>query len=112
MEGQVCDECGKGKFVRKKVDYILVGTNLGKFNAWVCSNCGETIFDGKESLKIENKAKKMGLWGLAAKTRIGTSGTALDVKIPKSIVNFMKLKKGKNVLIEPIDKDKIQITIS
>lgn len=112
MKGQICDECGNGKLIRKKIDYTLVGTSLGKFNAWVCSNCRETIFDGSESLKIENKAKKRGLWGLAAKTRIGTSGTALDVKIPKSIVNFMKLKKGKNVLIEPVDKDKIQITIS
>ncbi len=112
MENEICDECGKGKFVKKKVDYALAGVNLGKFDAWVCSNCKETIFEGKESIKIETKAKEQGIWGLAAKTRIGTSGTALDVKLPRAIVNFMKLKKGKEVIIEPIDKNKLQITIS
>ncbi|MBS3152237.1 hypothetical protein J4230_02395 [Candidatus Woesearchaeota archaeon] len=112
MKGEVCDECRKGKFIKKKIDYILVGINLGKFYAWVCSNCGETIFEGKESLKIENKAKQQGVWGLAAKTKIGTSGTALDVRFSRAIVNFMKLKKGKEVVVQPIDKNKIQITVS
>jgi len=112
MKNEKCDNCEKGKFKKKKIDYILVGTNLGKFDAFVCNNCGETEFEGKESSKIEIKAKELGVWGLAAKTRIGTSGTALDIKIPKMIVNFMKLKKGKEVIIEPTDKDKIQITIS
>ena len=112
MEGEICDECGKGNLLKKKIDYILVGVNLGRFNAWVCSNCGETVFDGNESVKIEEKAKKFGIWGLAAKTKIGTSGTALDVKIPRAIVNFMKLKKGRDVLIEPLDKNKIQIVVS
>ncbi len=63
MKEQICDECGKRKFIKKKIDYILVGTNLGKFDAWVCSNCEEIIFEGKESSKIEAKAKDMGIWG-------------------------------------------------
>lgn len=63
MKDQICDECGKRKFTKKKIDYILVGTNLGKFDALVCSNCKETIFEGKESSKIEAKAKKIGVWG-------------------------------------------------
>ena len=112
MEGQICDECKKGKFAKKKIEYMLLGTDLGKFDGWVCPNCGETIFDGKESAKIETKAREKGIWGLAAKTKIGTSGTALDVKIPKAIINFMKLKKGKEVSIEPIDKNKFQVIVS
>lgn len=111
MKQEICDECRKGKLEKKKVDYILLGVNLGKYDAFVCSNCGETIFDGKESINIEEKAKKLGLWGLAAKTKIGTSGTALDVKIPKAIVNFMSLKKGKEVIIEPLEKNRFQVTI-
>ncbi len=111
MEKQKCDECNKGRFVKKKVDYILLDINLGRFDAFVCNKCKETIFEGKESKKIELKAKEAGIWNLAAKTVIGTSGTALDIKIPKAIVNFMSLEKGNSVIIEPIAKNKIYITI-
>ena len=106
-----CDECNKGRKIKKKVDFILLGTNLGKFDASVCDSCGETLFEGKTMGLIEGNAKKAGLFGIAAKTRIGTSGNALDVKIPKSIINFFGLKKGQEVCIEPIDKTKFQVAI-
>ena len=51
------------------------------------------------------------VWGIAAKTRIGTSGNALDVKVPKAIVNFLKLRKGQEVIIEPIDEKRFQVGI-
>lgn len=106
-----CDVCNKGILEHKKVDYVLLGTNLGKYNAFVCSNCGETIFEGGVISEIEKKAKMAGLFGIAAKTRIGTSGNALDVKLPKVIVNFFKLRKGQEVCIEPIDQTRFQIAI-
>ncbi len=106
-----CDECNKGLLHKKKIDYLLLGKNLGKFDALVCDVCKETIFEGEELDLIEKKAREEGLWGIAAKTRIGTSGNALDVKFPKSIVDFLKLKKGQEVLIEPIDQKRVQIGI-
>jgi hypothetical protein len=106
-----CDECNKGTIHSKKVDYILLGKNLGKFTALVCDNCNETVYDGDEFEKIEKIAKEKGLWGISAKTKVGTSGNALDVKLPKSIVEFLKLKKGQEVLIEPIDDKKFQVAI-
>ncbi|MBI2668637.1 hypothetical protein HYX14_02230 [Candidatus Woesearchaeota archaeon] len=106
-----CDECGKGMLRESKVDYILLGQNLGKFDALVCDHCQETIFLGETLDLIEQKAKEKDLWGIAAKTRIGTSGNALDVKLPKQIVNFLHLKKGQEVLIEPIDQKKFQVAI-
>lgn len=106
-----CDECHKGMLHKKKIDYRLLGQNLGKFDALVCDTCEETIFEGEELDIIEKKAKEKGLWGIAAKTRIGTSGNALDVKFPKAIVDFLNLKKGQEVLIEPIDRNKVQIGI-
>lgn len=105
-----CDECG-GKVERKKVDYMLLGTNLGKFDALVCSSCSETLYEGAEFEKIEKKAKELGLWGLARKTRVGTSGSSLDVKLPKQIAEFLNVKKGQEVLIAPIDKKRVEITI-
>jgi len=105
-----CDEC-KGKVERKKVDYMLLGINLGKFNALVCSSCGEILYEGVEFEKIEKKAKELGIWGLARKTRVGTSGSSLDVKLPKQIAEFLNVKKGQEVLIAPIDKKRVEITI-
>ena len=103
-----CDECEKGTLHEKKVDYILLGQNLGKFNALVCNTCNETIFTAETFKAVEQIAREKGLWGLAAKTRIGTSGNALDVKLPKSIIDFMHLEKGQEVCIEPLDQKRFQ----
>ncbi len=103
-------ECG-GKLERKKVDYLLLGKNLGKFDALVCALCNETLFEGHTFSSIEKIAREKGLWGIAAKTKIGTSGNALDVKLPKSLVGFLKLHKGQEVLIEPIDERRFQVGI-
>ena len=104
-----CDNCGKGTLKEKKVEYMLLGQMLGKFDAMVCEVCHETLFQGDTLTLIEKRAKEKGLWGIAAKTRIGTSGNALDVKLPKSLVNFLKLKKGQEVVIEPIDEKRFQV---
>ena len=105
-----CGEC-KGRIERKKVEYTLLGVNLGKFEALVCSSCGETVYEGTVFKDIEKAAKAKGIWGIAAKTRIGTSGNALDVKLPKAISEFLNLKKGQEVIIEPLDKKRFQVTI-
>lgn len=106
-----CDECGKGILKEKEVDYTILGKKIGKFPALVCTNCNETVFLGETFALIEKKAKELGLWGIAAKTRIGTSGNALDVKIPKQLVEFLHLEKGQEVLIEPIDEKKFQVAV-
>jgi len=106
-----CYKCGKANLVKKKVDFVQFGISLGKFDALVCQVCEETIFEGAVSKQIEAKAKEAGIWGLARKTHIGTSGSSLDVKVPKVIVDVLKLKKGQEVIIEPTGKNKIEITL-
>jgi len=51
VKNEIWDECRNEKLTKKKVEYLLIGIKLGKFDAFVCSNCGETIFEGKESKK-------------------------------------------------------------
>ncbi|HLC74495.1 MAG TPA: hypothetical protein VJH88_01420 [Candidatus Nanoarchaeia archaeon] len=106
-----CFTCGKAELEKKKIEYKQFDVSFGKFDALVCPVCEETAFDGNVSEQIEKKAKELGLWGLAAKTTIGTSGNALDVKIPKSIIEFMKIKKGQVVIIEPIDQKRLQVIV-
>ena len=61
MNRNKCDECG-GKIVKKLVDFGLYGVSLGKFNAEVCTKCGEECFDEETSDMIDEVAKAKGLW--------------------------------------------------
>ena len=106
-----CYTCEKGNLTKKSVDYKLYGVNIGKFNAEVCDRCGEIFFDEDTSKKMTEIAKKKGLWGLQTKTKVGQAGTTLDIRLPKKIIDFLNLKKGKEVEIHPEGKDKLIISI-
>ena len=110
MKRKICEECG-GNIIHKKVDYILLGQNLGKFPAEVCTKCGEQVFDEEVSEKIDVIAKQKGLWGLQAKTRVGKIGNSFNILINSKIARFLELKKGEEVVIYPESKDKLVITI-
>jgi len=105
-----CEECG-GKIVHKKVDYILLGQNLGKFSAEVCTKCDEQVFDEEVSKKIDVIAKRKGLWGLQAKTRVGKIGNSFNILINSKIAKFLELKKGEEIRVYPESKNKLVITI-
>ena len=106
-----CYMCEEGYLTKKKVDYKLYGVDIGNFNAEVCSKCGEVFFDEDTSKKMTEIAKKRGLWGLQAKTKIGQAGTTLDIRLPKRIIEFLNLKKGKEVEIYPEGKNRLVISV-
>ncbi len=107
-----CYICEEGELSNKKIDYCLYGVKLGKFDAEICSRCGEVFFAEETSNKMTKLAKQKGLWGLASQTKIGQSGTTLDIRLPKSIINFMQLKKGEDVRIYPEDRHRIIVETS
>ena len=104
-----CWEC-KIKMKSKNVDYFLYGVKIGNFPAKACEKCGETYFSEETSKKITEITKQKGLWSLQAKTKVGKVGTALDIRLPKNIIDFLKLKKGEEVTIYPESKNKIVIS--
>ena len=106
-----CYICEKGHLTKRKIDYKLHGVSLGKFDAEICGRCGEIFFDESTSSKMTRIAKQKGLWGLQARTRIGQAGTTLDVRLPRRIIEFLKLKKGKEVEIYPEGKNKLIISL-
>ena len=106
-----CYICEKGHLLKKKVDYELYGVSIGKFNAEICDKCGDTFFSEEESKKMTEIAKRKGIWGLQSKTKIGQSGTTLDIRLPKRIIDFFNLKKGKEVEVYPEGKNKLVISI-
>ena len=106
-----CYECEKGYLTEKKMEYTKYDIFIGSYPAEVCNTCGEIFFDSDTVGKIEKKVKEKGLWGLATKTKIGTSGNALDVKLSKKLIEFAGVHQGQEVLIEPISKNKFEVTV-
>lgn len=72
--------------------------------AEVCPSCGEVVWNENDVVKMERKAKKIGVWGLEQKTRVTTLGNSLAVRIPKRLADFLGLRRGVEVLIHPHGK--------
>lgn len=106
-----CTTCNMGNYQKKKVPYVFLGEAIGIFEALICSHCGETLFESPASDKIEAEVKRRGLWGLRARSKVSEVGNALDVRIPKSLATFLELKKGQEIILEPIDKNRLQIVV-
>ena len=104
-----CYICEKGKLKKAKIPYKLYGVSLGDFEAEQCTKCREVFYNEKISGKMTEAAKKKGLWGLNAESKIGQSGTTLDIRVPKKIIDFMNLKKGEPIKIYPEDKKRLVI---
>ena len=98
-----CPICEKGILNKSKIKEYLFGVYLGEFPAEVCNKCGESFTDSNTTRKIEEIAKKKGIWGLGATTKITKTGNSLAVRIPKKMVDYLKLKNAKEVYIHPED---------
>ena len=107
------DKCAlcDGKLNEKVVNYEIHGKSIGKFPALVCNSCGEQWFSEETSKKIQEKEKKLKLFGLSRETKISYSGNSLIIRIPKELAKFMNLKKETEVIIYPEDKNKLSISI-
>ncbi len=103
-----CPICGKGTLKSGKIKETMFGVYLGEFPAEICANCNESFTNEETTRKIEEAAKKKGIWGLGKKTKITRTGNSLAVRIPKEIAEFLKLKEGKETFIHP-DKNKLVI---
>lgn len=108
---QKCYICEKGNLERKKVPYELLGEKIGSFDAEVCSACGEIFFDEETSRKITAATKAKGLWGIGTRTKIGQTGTTLDIRLPKRIINLLGLKKGEDITIYPESKKRLIVEL-
>lgn len=106
-----CYLCEKGALIKEIVPHTLFGEFVGKFPAEVCNACGEVFFDEKTAEQITKATKAKGLWGIGARTKIGQAGSTLDIRLPKKIIDFLKLKKGEEVSIYPESKKRLIVEI-
>ncbi len=96
-----CPICEKGELKKGKIKESMFGVYLGEFPAEICNKCKESLTDAKTTKKVEEIAKKKGIWGLGKKTKITRTGNSLAVRIPHEIVTFLNLNEGKEVYIHP-----------
>ena len=101
-----CPICDKGSLKKKKVVVEKYGTVIGVFSADACSSCGEQIFDSKTAERIEDKIKKLGLWGLPVQSRIYKVGGNFVVSIKKKVAQALGINKPTEVLLIPQPKHK------
>src|SRR3989344_6942544 len=98
-----CPICEKGKLIKVIKKHVLFGVDLGVYPGEKCTSCGEVFTDSSAMEKIEAIAKKKGIWGLSARTKITKTGNSLAVRIPKRIADYLKLKDGKEAHVHPED---------
>ncbi len=79
---------------------------------WSATIAEKLSFEASSSDKIEAEVKKRGLWGLRARSKVSEVGNALDVRIPKALAEFLSLQKGQEVILEPVDRNRLQIILS
>ena len=101
----ICDV----KMKKVKESYYFGEVKLGLFEAEKCSKCREVFFTEEASDKIDEVAKKLGLWGLGQEGTLGYSGNSIIVRVPKKIAEFLKFKEGKKVYIHPEGKKKLVV---
>ena len=105
-----CIMC-EGNTIKKNIEYREFDVSLGSFKADVCKKCGETYFDEETVGEIQAKSKQLGLFGLAKKVKIAEIGNSIAIRIPKEIAEFLKLDKGKEVIIFPESKHGLRISL-
>ena len=104
-----CAVCGKPAMKTMMRKSELYGFELGRYPAKVCASCGEVFWKESDVRKMEERAKKMGIWGLEHRTKVAVAGNSLMVRIPRSIAKFIGLKKGETVSVHPLGRGKLLI---
>jgi len=103
-----CPICEKGILKKGKIKESMFGVYLGEFPAEICTKCGESFTDSETTRKIEESAKRKGIWGLGKKTKITRTGNSLAVRIPKKVADYLNLKEGQETYVHP-EKNKLII---
>ena len=86
---------------KTKASVEKFGASLGEFEAWVCKNCGEKVFESTEVAKAEARMKQLGVWGVPQQSRVYKLGGNLVISIKKKIADALGLTKNSRILLIP-----------
>lgn len=95
-----CPRCNKGILKKGMASYSEFGVHFGRYLADICTYCKEAWFDEDVAQKLEDKSKKLGLFGLSKKIRVDYSNGILKLRFPKKFAkNF--LEKSSSIVVQP-----------
>ncbi len=89
-----CPVCGKGHLRPGRIREEMFGVDLGTYDGEICDRCGESFLGASAMRQVEERAKEVGICGLASKVKIARSGNSLVVRIPSPLARRLKLKNG------------------
>jgi YgiT-type zinc finger domain-containing protein len=111
-KAEKCPVCGKGTLNPATIHEEMFGVELGNYPGERCSNCGETFLASDSMDAVEARAKELGLWGLASKVKVARSGNSLVVRIPAPLAQYLKLKKGQEVMVSPERENRLVLELA
>ena len=106
----ICPNCSS-KMKKGEVNEEYLGHDLGVYEGFNCPKCNETLLTEESVKAAQEKAKRLGIFGLAEKTTIAKSGNSLVVRIKKNIADYLNLSEGEEVIIHPEGKRKLVVEI-
>ena len=104
--------CGKGTLKPATVHEEMFGVELGSYPGEHCSNCGETFLTSHSMDAVEERARELGIWGLASKVKVARSGNSLVVRIPAPLARYLRLKKGQEVMVSPEKENRLVLELA
>jgi hypothetical protein len=107
MSGIKC-KCG-GRLKQSFTEVEFFGIDFGVKRANICTDCGSEYLPQEVMMGIENDVKRRGLFGLERRGRVAKSGNSLVIRIPKEIVDSLKIKRDLPIIIYPSEPGKLII---
>jgi len=110
MEKILPYKCLCGGTMKESVGHIeQLGIDFGLKPIEVCTKCGEEYISNEVMIEIENKCKKLGLFGLERKVKVTKSGNSLVIRIPPDIAKFVGFNYKTILSLLPIGKGKVEL---
>lgn len=103
-------KCG-GKLKKTVSNVEFFGIDFGPKPANVCTKCGSEYISQEVMEEIEREVKKRGLFGLERRSRVSKSGNSLVIRLPKEIVESLKIKRNAPVVIYPSERRRLVIEV-
>ncbi|MBS3123033.1 hypothetical protein J4437_00195 [Candidatus Woesearchaeota archaeon] len=85
--------CPCGGFLELKKEQVLQeGIDCGILDVEICNKCLTQYLPEESMLKVEEKLKKAGLWGVERKEiKFWKTGKAVTIRLPTSVVKNLHL---------------------
>lgn len=109
VSGVKC-KCG-GKLKKGFAEVEFFGIDFGLKQASVCSKCGAEYLPQEVMEEVEKEVKSRGLFGLERRGRVAKSGNSLVIRIPKEIVESLKITRDLPIVIYPSEPRKLIVEV-